>query len=402
MKLDRHGVLAVSVGVALASVAAARTHASEVGPWDRSLVLERDGDLAGAEAVVVEAWGKQPDNYFAQLRLAYLALMSGKDRAAIARYARARRFPEADGDEDADTGYAAALALRGWHLAEDGRLTLARTYWQRALAVRPDQPDAKAGLALETKPITQPEVWSALVGQRFGAYHYRGTALFAQLPWRFFDRLTVRLAGRYVAWQQTGRPIQSAPSASWSVREIYGGGGYQTRWLSVEALGFASSSTGTPLLSGGGLGLRVGRRWGGAMDVAALHSRGRWANEQLRLVAWLAVGAGLGCLAGTRLTHEPGQFLKSGLVGAWFEGNPVDVYLSGHLGTEHWAADLASPSVLSLSARTHAGGTLSALWSLGQTFRVAGQASLATLDAGGVAGLYWSASLGVQLRIRNL
>lgn len=388
--------------VVVASLATTRLYAAESGPWDHSLALERAGDLAAAEAVVVEAWGKRPDNYFAQLRLAYLALLRGKDRAAVARYARARRFPEAGDDEDANAGYAAALAMRGWRLADDGRMTLARTYWQKALTVRPDEPQAQAGLALAPLPITQPEVWAALVGQRFGEYHYRGTVLFAQLPWRFFDRLTARLAGRYVSWQQTAQPIPGAPSAGWSVHEIYGGGGYQTRRISVEALAFASSATGAPLLSGGGLGLRVGRTWGGALDVAALHSRGRWANEQARLVAWLAVRSSLGVFAGTRLTREPGQFWQSGLVGAWFESNPVAVYLSGHLGTEHWAADLAGPSVLSIPARTHAGSTLTALWSLGQSFRIAGQASVATLDSGGVAGLYWSASLGAQLRIRNL
>ena len=161
-------------------------------PWDESVRLEQAGDLRGAEAVLVAAWGKRPENYYAQLRLAYLALRDRRGRTAVARYQRARRFPEAEGDADATAGYAAALALRGWQLADAGEPSLARRYWQRALAVKTDQPDALAGLRDAAAPRLAPEIWGAMVGESFGSGRYQGYALFGQLPLRLFDRLTLR------------------------------------------------------------------------------------------------------------------------------------------------------------------------------------------------------------------
>jgi tetratricopeptide (TPR) repeat protein len=376
------------------------------GPWDRSVAHERQGDLPGAEAVMVETWGARPDNYYAQLRLAYLALIGKRASIAVARYERARTFSEARSDEDLTTGYAAALALRGWQLAEAGEVRAARGYWQRALAVRPEQASARTGIESAHLAVLEPELWAALVGESVGSESYRGWALFAQLSWRVFDRFSLRLAGRRIDWRQTtaggsGANVAQTP-AGWSVNELYAAAGYQGPSIGAEAMTFKVSSSSDFSLSGVGLASRLGSTWGATLDLVALRSLGRWANQQARVAGWTLLGRHVGVLAGARLTHEPQQRSMSAVLGGWLSGGPVEVYLAGHLGREHWAANLASPSVLSIAVPTRAGGTLTALWNLSQTLRVAGQAELQTLDVGNTTGTFWSASLGLQARIRHL
>jgi len=375
-------------------------------PWDRSVQLERDGDLRGAEAVLVAAWGKRPDNFYAQLRLAYLALIGKRANAAVARYKRARRFPEAEGDADALAGYAAALALKGWKLADAGRSSEAQDVWHKALAVQPDQPDALTGLETGLVPVTEPEVWGALAGQSFGSGRSQGLVAFAQIPWRFFDRLTLRVAGRHIDWRQESNlspwafPGQS--SARWTVNEIYGGAGYDTPSATVEGLGFAVTSAAIPTLSGAGVRARVGRGWGASADVAALRSGGRWVNQQLRPVAFLVIGSRVVLNAGARLTREDGDLRASGVAGVSLLGGPLAVFVQGHLGAEHWAANLASPSVLSITPRTSSGTSLTVLWNATHALRVAGQAEAYALAADGATGTFWSVSLGLQLRVFSL
>jgi tetratricopeptide (TPR) repeat protein len=375
-------------------------------PWDQSVRLEKQGDLRGAEAILVAAWGKRPDNFYAQLRLAYLALVAKRANAAVARYARARQFPEAASDTDVDAGYAAALVLKGWRLADAGRTSEAQACWRQALAVQPDQVDAKAGLESLALPMTEPDLWGALVGQSLGSGRYQGTVLFAQVPWRFFDRLTLRAAARHIAWRQISAPTPWVPSgttqASWSVNEIYGGAGYDTPLASAEALGFAVTSTGSSTLSGTGLRLRAGRTWGASADATALRTDGAWTNEQAQALAFVAPEPHLALHAGARLTHEPGHNWPSALAGASLWAGPLALYLQGHVGTEYWSANLASPSILYIAPRTRAGGTVTLFWNATRVLRVAGQVEADTLVADGATGWFWAASLGLQLRIFSL
>ncbi|MBN2576839.1 MAG: hypothetical protein JXP73_19910 [Deltaproteobacteria bacterium] len=370
-------------------------------PWERSVRLERAGDLRAAEAVLVEAWGKHPDNYYAQLRLAYLALVTKRANAALARYKRARRFPEARDDADAKAGYAAALALKGWKLTRAGKTDRARVYFRRALAVEPKQPDALSGLAVANPPKSQPELWGALVGQSFGSALYQGLAVFAQLPWRFWDRLTVRLAGRHIEWRQTSTPPPWASpehATGWTVNEIYGGAGYDTPTLAAEGLAFALASSGSPALAGAGLKLRYGRQWGAFADLAALRSERRFVNLQLRPAAFLAVGDHVLLYAGARLTREQtGQWTSLATGGSLWLG-AFAAHLQGHLGTEHWAANLASPSLLSIAPHTRGGASLTATYDVIPVVRLAGQAEACAIEAEGATGMFWSLSLGLQLR----
>lgn len=375
-------------------------------PWDRSVQLESEGDLRGAEAVMVAAWGKRPDNFYAQLRLAYLALLAKRADAAVARYARARRFPEAPSDTDVDAGYAAALALKGWQLANTGRASEAKAYWQQALAIQPEQADAKAGLEFGAAAITEPELWGALVGESFGSGRYHGAVVFAQVPWRFLDKLTVRVAARHLTWQQISAPTPWAPSGSssarWAVNEIYVGAGYDTPLVSAEALGLALASSGSATISGAGVNLRVGRQWGATTETTALHSEEGWTNEQAQALAFLLPEPRVTLHAGARLTHEPGHNWASGVAGVSLWAGPFALYLQGHVGTEHWAANLATPSILSIAPRTRAGGTITLFWNVTRMLRVAGQAEADTLASEGATGWFWSACLGLQVRVFSL
>ncbi len=404
-----HPCIVVLLVAGAARGEAAKVDSAVEGPWDLSVKLEQAGDLRNAEAVVVAAWGKKPNDFYAQLRLAHLALSAKRAKAAVARYRRALRFPEAEGDADVVAGYAAALALKGWQLADAGRPSEARACWREALAVKPDQPDALAGLSNAAAPVAEPEAWGAIMGESFGSGRYQGLAAFVQLPWRFFDWLTLRVAGRHIAWRQISRPSPWAfpgpSSTSWTVDEIYAGAGYDTRVVTAELLGFAVIAAGSPTILGTGLRLRAGRRWGAFADIAAMRidgSDGHWVNEQARPAVFLAIGARLLLHAGARLTHEPTGLSTSGVAGASWVDSRISVYLQGHFGAEHWAADLTSPSILSITPGTRSGGTVTLVWNATRALRVAGQAEACALSADGATGSFWSVSLGLQWRIFDL
>jgi hypothetical protein len=81
-----------------------RTAAAEEGSgsvWDRSVALEARGDLAEAERLMLREYGEHPDNYWAGLRLAYLALLQERYQEARSRYlalrehGQTRRSPKA-------------------------------------------------------------------------------------------------------------------------------------------------------------------------------------------------------------------------------------------------------------------------------------------------------------------
>ena len=380
-------------------------HALE-GPWDHSVRLEREGDLQGAEATLVSAWGSEPDNFYVQLRLAYLALLGRRGPKAVARYEKARGFSEADGDEDATAGYAAALALNGWVLAEQGQRQEARRWWTKALAVAPGQPQALAGLRTQCAAITEPEVWGGLLGQSFGSGQYQAGAVFAQVPWRPVDGLRLRLAGRHISWRQVSpkSPWSSSdtPAAAWTVNEVYGGAAYETPTVTTEALAFAITTAGSPTLSGGGLRFIVGRDFGVAVDGAALFRANAWANQQLRPLAFLSIGGWLVPYVGVRITRDGGKVWTSGTAGASLTHGPFLAYLQGHLGTERWAADLTSPSILSITPSSRMGGSLTVFWDISRMFRLGGQLASDALAADGATGSFWSAALGLQVRVFNL
>jgi hypothetical protein len=399
------------LGVLLFQANAVQALATEAGqategPWDQSVRLEREGDLQGAEATVVSTWGSEPDNFYVQLRLAYLALLGRRGPEAVARYEKARGFAEADGDDDATAGYAAALALNGWALAEQGQRREARRWWTKALAVAPGQPQALAGLRAQSAAVTEPEVWGALVGQSFGSGQYQASAIFAQVPWRPVDGLRLRLAGRHISWHQVSPTspwsFSNQPATAWAVNEVYGGAAYENPAVMTEALAFAITTAGSPTLSGGGLRFIAGGDWGVSADGAALFRANAWANQQLRPLVFLAIGGWLVPYAGVRITRDGGKVWTSGTAGTSLSHGPFSVYLQGHLGTERWAADLTSPSVQSITPTSRKGGSLTVFWDVSHMFRLGGQWTSDVLAADGATGSFWSAALGLQVRMFTL
>jgi hypothetical protein len=249
--------------------------------------------------------------------------------------------------------------------------------------------------------VSEPELWGAVVGQSFGSARYQGLAVFAQLPWRFFNRLTVRLACRHIEWRQTSTPPPWASSkhrASWTVDEIYGGVGYDTPMMTAEALGFAITSMGSATLAGAGLKLRYGRTFGAFMDMAALRTQGRLVNLQIRSAAFVTAGNHVLVYAGARLTREAAGQWTSFATGASLWLGAFAAHLQGHLGTEHWAANLTSPSILSITPATRRGASLTAVYGLTRVVHLAGQVEACALESEGATGAFWSASLGLQLR----
>jgi hypothetical protein len=194
----------------------------------------------------------------------------------------------------------------------------------------------------------------------------------------------------------------SNPPADWAVNELYGGAAYESPTVTTEALAFAITTAGSSTLSGTGLRLVAGRSWGVAVDGAALFLARAWANQQLRPLAFVAIGDWLVPYAGARITRDGGRVWTNGTAGASIVRGPCFAYLQGHLGTERWAADLTSPSVLFLTPTSRMGGSLTLLWDLSPMFRLGGQFAAEALAADGATGWFWSAALGVQVRIFTL
>jgi len=399
------------LGVVLLQANAVQAQATEVGqaiegPWEQSVRLERERDLQGAEAILVSAWGSEPDNFYVQLRLANLALLGRRGPEAVARYEKTLGFAEAEGDRDVTAGYAAALAINGWALAEQGRRREARRWWIKALAVLPGQPQALAGLDTQSVAVTEPEAWGALVGQSLGNGRYQASTIFAQVPWRPVDRLRLRLAGRHISWHQVSPKstwsFSDSPAAAWAVNEVYGGAAYETPTATTEALAFVITTTGSPTVSGGGLRFIAGRDRGIAVDGAALFRANAWANQQLRPLAFLAIGRWLVPNAGMRITRDGGNVWINGTAGAFLALGHFSAHLQGHLGTERWAADLTSPSVLSITPTSRMGASLTVFWDISRMFRLGGQLAGDALATGGATGSFWSAALGLQVRMFTL
>ncbi|HEX7597749.1 MAG TPA: hypothetical protein VF518_06010, partial [Polyangia bacterium] len=272
--------------------------------------------------------------------------------------------------------------------------------------VVPGQPQALAGHRSQSAAVTEPEVWGGLAGQSFGSGQYQASTVFAQVPWRPVDGLRLRLAGRHIRWHPVSpkSPWSSSapPAAAWAVNEVYGGVAYERPTVTTEALAFAITTAGSPTLSGGGLRFIAGRDWGVAVDGAALFRANAWANQQLRPLAFVAIGGWLVPYAGFRITRDGGRVWTNGTAGASLTHGPFLAYLQGHLGTERWAADLASPSVLSITPTSRMGGSITGFWDISPMFRLGGQLAGDALAADGATGWFWSAALGLQVRVFTL
>ena len=369
--------------------------------WDRSVALETKGDLAGAEQIMVRGWGEQPDNYWVRLRLAYLALLQQRNGEARSRYQSLRGSPEAEGDKDIARGMASAIAGGGWILAGKGSVTDARAAFSEALALDPKNQSARVGLdKIPALPIAEPEVWTGVVGQSFGRKNSEGFALYGHVPVRLSDRLSLRVAGRYILFpQMSGGFSRMRGNANWGVNEQYLGLAYLGRSLGLDLLLIRADQSGDPSILGSAGRLRLGNKWGFLTEMAVLHASNLATNAQARPMLFAYLGTHLGLQAGARLTLDDRGNAASASVGASVLIAPVAIYLQGHVGEERWAVGLAGPSVLSFDATSSYGGSVTLIWDVSRRLRLALQAESERLWKDGAPGVYWSASGGVQVPI---
>jgi hypothetical protein len=372
--------------------------------WDRSVALEIRGDLAQAERVMVQEHGEQPDNYWAALRLAYLALLQERYQEARSRYQALRERPEAEGDTDLPRGLASALAGVGWEQVERGNLAEARATFRASLELDPANQSARKGLAaVSNLPWIFPEVWSGATGHSLSRDQWTGWASYAQVVVSFSNLLTVRAAGRFVHYRNTGRrspwAVQKGRQIAYNLDEQFLGIGHESLWWGAELLGARSDTSVSNAILGGAGRLRLGSTWGMTLDGAALSAKGGPSNRQARPMAFVWLGKRVGVQAGARLTWDDRGNGVSGNAGLTLVLDPISILLEGNLGDELWSFGVAGPSIMSFDSRSTYGGGTTVLWSMNKSVRLALQGEGARLRQEGARGAYWSLSAGVQLSL---
>jgi len=369
--------------------------------WDRSVALERRGDLAAAERVMVQQYGPTPENYWVSLRLAYLALLQERYQEAVSRYQALRARSEAEGDADLPRGLASALAGRGWKSFKQDDVTQARADFHRALELDPANKSAQQGLrAVSDLPWVSPEVWSGATGHSLGRDQWTGWASYAQLSLSFSHLLTVRAAGRFVHYWDTGRrspwALSNSRLSSYDLDEEFLGIAHEAPWWGGELLAVRSDTSETNAILGGAGRLRLGKTWGATMEGAVLSTKGGPGNLQVRPMAFLWIGKTLGMQAGARLTWDDRGNGVSANAGFSVIVDTFTILIEGHVGDELWSFGVAGPSLMSFEAKTTYGGCGTILWSLGKKWRLALQGEGERLRQEGANGAYWSFSAGVQ------
>lgn len=371
------------------------------GAWERSVAREVAGDLPGAEAIMVRAWGAQPDNYWAGLRLAYLALLRQRFDEAVERYQALRKQPEAEGDRDVPRGLASAIAGQGWQRASAGQPDRARAEFRRALALDPENASATRGLAtVAPAPWVSPELWVGLVGHSLGMVRYQGWALYGNVPVALGRGFVLRAAGRFLAaGRSSGRSAWAfggRGNSSWTLDEEYLSLARAGGLVAGEVVGARSRSTGQATLWGGAGRLRVGSFAGGLVEASYLRAAGWATNAQIAPLAYYWPVEQVGLQAGARITLDDRGNSVSATAGISLVVRPFALHLRGHAGDERWAFLVDAPSIASFDAVTSYGAGATLLWSLGRAWRLAVQSEGERLRAEGALGYYWSVSAGVQ------
>jgi tetratricopeptide (TPR) repeat protein len=394
----------MALAIFLARLAAAEGADSRADVWDQSVVLETQGDLAGAERLMVRQWGEHPDNYWAGLRLAYLALLQEHYEEARQRYQSLRDRPEAEGDSDVVRGQASAIAGMGWDLAKLGGVADARSAFRLALAIDSANASAKLGLkTIPALPVAVPEIWTGMTGQSLGSSQYLGWVAYAQLPVRLGDSFVLRAAGRYVsAWASSGRSrwaFSDQGPASWTLNEQYLSLARDSRLLGFELVAVRSDTSVSRAILGGAGRARVGSTAGVFLEGAVLHASGVTTNTQVRPMAFVWLGQYLGLQAGARLTWDDRGNSVSASAGASVFLDSLALHLQGHAGNERWAFGFVGPSLMSFASAASYGGSATLIWSATSNLRLALQGEGERLHQEGATGAYWSISGGVQLAL---
>lgn len=335
--------------------------------WDRSVTCERAGDLVEAERIVIQAWGAQTDNYWAALRLAYLALLQERYGEATRRYRGLLDRREAEHDADVGRGYAAAVS----------------------------------GLAVGKSALLRPELWGIATGHALGVYRSSGWGLYAQLPVRLSQELVLRAAGRFISMEtrSTSRWARTGPTDAWSIDEEYVSLAWNRRPAGIEVVAARSGITDQNTILGGGARLRLGSDWGVVLGASFLRAGSDIQNTQLVPSAFVWPLPTLVLQAGTRVTLDERGNGLSGTASVTVIVDALTIAVRGHVGPERWAFGFDGPSILSFDSQTTYGGSATVAWLAGDALKIFLQGDGARLSDQGAFGSYWSASVGLQYAI---
>ena len=375
--------------------------ALRAGAWDRSVELERQGQLEGARTLLERAWGAQPQSYEVTVRNAWLSLLLSDYELASLHYQRAGALVGAG--PESRRGLASALTGLGYRELDDGERAEARARFGEALRLDPEQQDAAAGMALVPAHRFDPELWGAFVGWSAGGSDAYGGGGLLLLPFQLADDYRLRGAYRHLELSESAaRAVEgSGPGSGAGARarfhqdEGYLGLGWEGSWLGLEVMGVLLSSSADALVVGQAARLRVGRRFGLSMDEAAL-AGDIDSNVQLspRLFVWPTDWLGLA--AGVRLTFDGLGQEVSGLAGVSVVTAPVEIHLRGHLGVERWPVELDTPAVLNAAGDLTLGGAATLMFPISRRWGLGLQGEVERLVVQQQAGIHGSGALGLR------
>jgi hypothetical protein len=267
------------IGAALALLATALLPSDAIvdrrtGAWDRSVALERAGDVEAARDVLVAGWGMRPESYEVSVRIAHLTLELGDRPLAKELYTRAARL-EGAGSE-AELGLEASRSPR--FIGE---------MWLGGFDLAGANPSSAGGFGFVGIRFFPSEAWPIRAA-------YRGVLSSTESS-------------------ETSRGFGAGRRSSSSTRtltrhEAWLGAGFGSRYFRAEALGVGIFATGSRAVFGQAARVGAGHRFGAVVDQAALFPAGA-TNVQLgpALFAW-PVDA-LGVRAGARVTRASGSTL---------------------------------------------------------------------------------------------
>ncbi len=371
------------------------------GAWDGSVQLERTGRQRQARSLLTHAWGRSPSSYEVALRLGWLSLALGEGHQAAAAYDRARWLPGAD--HEAVLGLSSGLTMAGYDDFEAGDAPAARQHWHHALRLNPAAEDARRGLVLAREQRFDPELWLAFVGTSAPDTSLIGGSALLHLPLQLKDWVVLRAAYRHLESSvstvgPTATPMGSGGSGRarrFSEKDLFAGLGVGIPWLWLDAWGAAILLDGEQAVGGELARLRVGRRWGIALDQAALGRETGW-NAQLAPQAFVWPIPELGLSAGAHVTLDEAGDEISAVAGASLVTASVEVHLQGHLGRQRWPVSLDGPTVLTTDGDVTGGGKVTVMIPASDRWALGLQGQIERLEGDEGAGVYGSAAVGLR------
>jgi hypothetical protein len=363
------------------------------GAWDDSVRLEQSGDVAGARALLVRAWGPSPDSYEVTVRIAWLGLKAHDNEQAVAAYRRARALPGAG--PEATEGLVSSLVALADQRAAEGRTGEAAALRDEARRIDPSVPVPKE------RPF-RPEIWAGYVGKSTLGQISQGAVAFVHVPWRFYEDFRLRAAYRHISLASNAQAAGStagrgrrAATSYWHQNEVYGALGWGRGAIDFEAIGLALAPSDDSTALGVGGSARFGQRYGAILEASSIR-RADWHNEQIVPTLFYWPTRSLGLAAGTRTTWDGAFRSTSARAVLTFSSAKVLAQISGHYGKERWAAALAVPVVVNLDEDLLFGASAVALVSVSASVGIGLSASAERTSLDGFGGTYGSVALGLR------